>query len=171
MKSLYLLRHAKSSWAEAGLGDQQRPLNPRGLRDAPMMGERFRERGETLDAVLSSPAKRAQTTAELFIRACGYAGPGIVTEADLYFLGSGSIESVIRAQSGDAQALMLVFHNPDITHFVNSIDYDFHVDNLPTCGLIRLACAIDNWTDWSRDTTNFEYYDFPKNDSGEVLRV
>lgn len=170
MKHLYLLRHAKSSWSEPGLDDQSRPLNQRGLHDAPMMGERLQQRGERLDRVLSSPALRARTTAELFCGAAGFAAGDIAIEPDLYFLGSGSIEAVIRAQAAGARALMLVFHNPDITHFANSIDYEFHVDNVPTCGLISLHCAIDRWSDWSRETSRVDYFDYPKNESGEVLR-
>ena len=171
MKSLYLLRHAKSSWSVPGLGDQRRPLNKRGLHDAPMMGERFRDRGESLDHVVTSPALRARTTAELFAQHCGFAVDSIAIEEDLYFLGSGSVEAVIRQQDDRLQSLMLVFHNPDITQFVNSIDYDFHVDNVPTCGLIKLNCDIAQWRDWSRGNSAFDYFDFPKNDSGEVLRA
>ena len=75
MKSLYLLRHAKSSWADHSLDDRQRALNQRGLGDAPMMGERFNSRGESLDRVVSSPAVRAHTTAGLFAEACGFPVP------------------------------------------------------------------------------------------------
>ena len=171
MKILYLLRHAKSSWAEPGLGDQQRPLNKRGSGDAPMMGTRFAERGEHFDHLVSSPALRARSTAELFAGACGSAGNEIELNADLYFLGSGSIEEVILAQDDQVNHLMLVFHNPDITGFVNSIDYEFHVDNIPTCGLIKLSCDVDQWSNWSRDSARVDYFDFPKNDSGNVLGV
>ncbi len=168
MKSLYLLRHAKSSWAEPGIGDQQRSLNKRGFADAPMMGERFLTRGEHLDHIVSSPAVRARTTAELFTKSCEFVTDEIETNAALYFLGSGSVEDVILAQDDRVKSLMLVFHNPDITHFANSIDYDFHVDNIPTCGLVKLCCDIAQWRDWSRDNSAFEYFDFPKNDSGAV---
>ncbi len=170
MKSLYLLRHAKSSWAEPGLSDRQRPLNKRGLHDAPIMGERFRERGESLQGIVSSPAVRAHTTAELFARACGFPTGEIAHEEDLYFLGKRSIEHAILGQDDQLESLMLVFHNPDITYFTNSIDYDFSIDNMPTCALVKMNCDIAHWSDWSRDTTTFEYFDFPKNDSGEVRR-
>ncbi len=170
MKALYLLRHAKSSWAEPGLDDRQRPLNKRGLHDAPMMGERFERRGESLQRIVSSPALRARTTAELFAASCDFPVSEIAQEEDLYFLGNHSIENVILSQEGAVEALMLVFHNPDITYFVNSIDYDFRIDNVPTCGLIRVNCEIERWSDWSRDSAEFEYFDYPKNDSGEVLR-
>jgi phosphohistidine phosphatase len=154
MKSLYLLRHAKSSWAEPGLSDRQRPLNKRGLRDAPVMGGRFRERGESVQRIVSSPAVRAHSTAELFAEACGFPAGEIAREEDLYFLGDRSIEHCIRGQDDRMETLMLVFHNPDITHFAK----------------VRLNCEIAHWSDWSRDSTSFEYFDYPKNDSGEVLR-
>jgi len=170
MKSVYLLRHAKSSWSDGSLSDKQRPLNPRGLRDAPDMGARFGARGETLDRVLSSPAERAQSTARLFCEACDFPPEEIAIEPDLYFSGSGSIGDLILDQDDRLRSLMLVFHNPDITHFANSIDYDVRIDNVPTCGLIKLVSDIAQWRDWSLDNSEFEYFDFPKNDSGDVLR-
>jgi len=170
MKSLYLLRHGKSSWAEHGLSDQQRPLAKRGLHDAPMMGERFHSRGESLDRVISSPAVRAHTTAQLFCEACGFPPQDIETESDLYFLGSGSIGDVILGQDDQLRALMLVFHNPDITFFANSFEGALRIDNVPTSGLIKLTCDIAQWRDWSRGNTAFEYFDYPKNLSGEVIR-
>jgi len=170
MKTLYLLRHAKSSWADSTLGDKQRPLNSRGQQDAPTMGERFAARGETLERVVSSPALRALTTAQLFSEACGFAAEDIALESDLYFLGSGSIEALILEQDDRFDCLMLVFHNPDITYFANAIDDEVRIDNVPTCGLIRLVCNIEQWGDWSPATTAFDYFDFPKNPSPEVLR-
>ena len=170
MKNIYLLRHAKSSWADGSLSDAQRPLNDRGRRDAPEMGARFAARGETLDRVLSSPALRAHTTAGMFCEACGYPAADIVVEPDLYFSGSGSIADLIRAQDDSVRSLMLVFHNPDITHFANSIDYGVRIDNVPTCGLVKLIGDIAQWRDWTPDDTDVEYFDYPKNQSAEVVR-
>ncbi len=170
MKSLYLLRHAKSSWSDGNLSDKQRPLNDRGLRDAPMMGKRFKARGESLEGVVSSPALRANTTAQLFSEACGFASQDIELESDLYFLGSGSIEDIILNQDDQQGSLMLVFHNPDITYCANSFGKQFRIDNVPTCGLISLSCDITRWRDWSNTTTTFEYFDYPKNLSGAVMR-
>jgi len=170
MKTIYLLRHAKSSWDDSSLSDKQRPLGKRGLNDAPEMGARFGTRGEELDQVLSSPALRAHTTAKLFCEGCGFPPDDIVVEPSLYFSGSGSIEDLILAQDDRLRSVMLVFHNPDITYFANSIDYDVRLDNVPTCGLVRLDSDIAQWRDWSRDNTVFEYFDYPKNLSGEVVR-
>lgn len=170
MKTIYLLRHAKSSWADSSLSDKQRPLAKRGLHDAPEMGRRFAERGERVERVLSSPAMRAHTTAKLFCEACGYAADDIVVEPELYFSGSGSIVDLILAQDDRLQSVMLVFHNPDITYFTNSIDYDVSIDNVPTSGLVRFDSDIAQWRDWSPDNSVFTYFDYPKNLSGEVLR-
>lgn len=169
MKSLYLLRHAKSSWADPGLEDRHRPLNKRGQRDAPEMGSRFGARGERLERVISSPAKRALTTARLFCEACGFPADRIETEEHLYFLGAGSIRELILAQPDEADSVMLVFHNPDITHFSNSITDGFRIDNVPTSGLVRFASDITSWRDWSGDNTAFGYFDFPKNTGGGVI--
>jgi len=170
MKTVYLLRHAKSSWDNSLLSDKERPLNDRGLRDAAAMGARFAGRGEAVERVLSSPAKRAQTTARLFGEACGYSPAEVAVEPRLYFSGSDSIEDLILSQDDELRSIMLVFHNPDITRFVNSIDYEVYIDNVPTCGLIKMVSDIAQWRDWSADNSRVEYFDFPKNESGDVMR-
>lgn len=170
MKTLYLLRHAKSSWDDSTLADRERPLNARGSKNAPQMGSRFQARTESVDLIVSSPAKRALSTARLFAEACGYDTDRIDVAEDLYFLGAGSIEALIRAQSDSVGSLMLVFHNPDITSFANSLDYELHIDNVPTAGLVRFSCGIGSWAEFDRDTTRFEYFDYPKNPSDTVLR-
>ncbi len=173
MKTVYLLRHAKSSWDHHGLSDRERPLAKRGLRDAPAMGKRFAERDERIDLVLSSPAKRALTTAELFCQNCGYPIDHIIVDDDLYFLGSGTIEALVRAQDDRVTALMLVFHNPDITYFANAIgdSGETYVANVPTAGLIKSVCEVGSWGDWNHARARCEYFDYPKNDTGDVIRA
>ena len=162
MKTLFLLRHAKSSWDNPTLEDRQRPLNKRGTRDAPIMGGRFLARDEPLDLIIASPATRAISTAELFAEACGFPREKLVEEADLYFTSTRSIVDLIVRQDDEIQSLMLVFHNPDITSFANSIDTSNQIVNVPSCGLIKLTCDIASWRDWSVSTTRFDYFDYPK---------
>ena len=162
MKTLFLLRHAKSSWSVPGLDDSERPLNKRGLKNAPTMGRRFKSRQETLDLVLTSPARRARTTAQLFVEACDLSPDIIIEEPELYFSGAHSIENIIISQDDRIQSIMLVFHNPDITHFANSIDVAHRIVNVPTCGLIKLASKIECWQDWSVANSEFLYFDYPK---------
>ena len=165
MKTLFLLRHAKSSWNDPTLEDRHRPLNNRGTRDAPVMGSRFMARDESLDHIITSPAIRARCTAELFAEACGFPSENILEEADLYFTSTQSIEDLIVRQDEEIQSLMLVFHNPDITYFANSIDTANRIANVPTCGLIKLNCDIASWQDWSVSNTRFDYFDYPKKGS------
>ena len=162
MKTLFLLRHAKSSWGNPTLDDQYRPLNKRGLHDAPLMGSRLKARNETFDHIITSPATRARRTAELFSEACEFPLEDIVEKNVLYFTSTRSIEDLIARQDEQIQSLMLVFHNPDITHFVNSIDTANRIVNVPTCGLIKLKSDIENWQDWSVSNARFEYFDYPK---------
>ena len=162
MKTLFLLRHAKSNWSDPRLDDSKRPLNKRGLKNAPDMGRRFNSRQETLDLVLTSPAVRASTTARLFVEASGHSSTIITEERELYFSGTRSIEDIIVKQDNRIQSLMLVFHNPDITHFANSIDTSSRILNVPTCGLIKLLCDIDDWRDWSASSSELDYFDYPK---------
>ncbi len=162
MKTVFLLRHAKSSWANPGQDDCLRPLNRRGLGDAPEMGRRFKMREEKLDRVLVSTALRTRTTAELFVEVAGYTREIIDEEPDLYFSRMRTLEDIILEQDDRFQALMLVFHNPDITHFANSIDTANRITNVPTCGLIKLQSDIDQWLDWSVRKTSFCYFDYPK---------
>jgi len=163
MKTIYLLRHAKSSWRDPTLEDEYRPLNNRGMRDAPMMGDRFKALGESLDHIVSSPARRARQTADLFAKACGFPRDNIIEDAALYFTGMDSIAALIAGQDDRLQALMLVFHNPDITRLANSIDAANRISNVPTCGLVKLTSDIENWRDWSAANTRFVYFDYPKN--------
>ena len=163
MKSLFLLRHAKSSWSESGLSDENRPLNKRGKHDAPLMGERFRQLEESLDLILTSSALRARQTAELFANACGYPPEGIVEESELYLSGRRSVEDVLAIQDDCHELLMLVFHNPGITDIVNLCDAAIRIDNVPTCGLVKLSSDIRHWRDWSWSKAQFQYFDYPKN--------
>jgi phosphohistidine phosphatase len=166
VKTLYLLRHAKSSWSDPGLDDLQRPLNKRGNRDAPIMGERFGAREEVLDLILCSPALRARRTAELFARACGFPVGKIVERPDLYFSEIDAIKNIIVSQDDQYRSQMLVFHNPDINAFVNSINSTPYLNNVPTSGLVKFTSEVDHWRDWSSSNAQFEYFDYPKKSSG-----
>ena len=97
MKTLILVRHAKSDWNEPGLSDIERPLNERGKKDAPMMAKRLRKKGLKIDAFLSSPAKRAFRTARFFAEEFDVKKDNIQVEKVLYGALSGQFEQVIAA--------------------------------------------------------------------------
>lgn len=161
MKTLYLVRHAKSSWQDNSISDQQRPLNSRGLRNAPEMGLRLHAEDVAIDQIVSSPANRALSTAKFLASNIGY-DPGLIEENEqLYFNGTSSMLELIHQTEADINALMLVGHNPDMTLLLNRI-CGYQVDNMPTCAIatIELDCE---WPDVNDNSGSLLNYDFPKN--------
>jgi len=169
MKRLTILRHAKSSWSDASLADFDRPLSGRGRRSAPEMGRRLHERGEMPDLVISSPAKRAVTTARMACRELGYPESRIVEEKGLYLAGAAQIFGILRSLETLADHLMIVGHNPGLTDFANDLA-DAHVDNLVTASLFVVECDIGDWNELAPGAGRFRYYDFPRNERGQPYR-
>ena len=146
MKTLLVLRHAKSSWDDAALDDHERPLNKRGRRDAPRMGELVREHGLIPDVVISSDAVRARLTAEAVIEAARYAG-AILLDRRLYLAGPADILSLLRTVGEKAETVMIVGHNPGLEELVAQLTGDWQ--DLPTAALAQIVLPIDRWRDLS----------------------
>ena len=142
MKTLLILRHAKSSWDHPGLRDHDRPLNPRGRRDAPRMGRFLVERDLVPERIVSSTAVRARTTAEL---AAGEFDPEveIETTSDLYLASPDNYVDVVEAMGGAEERLMVVGHNPGITALVWHLTGDG--EHMPTAALAAVELDIDDW--------------------------
>jgi phosphohistidine phosphatase len=165
MKRLTLLRHAKSSWDDATLADFDRPLAPRGRRSAPEMGRRLKSRDEIPDLVVSSPAKRAITTARMACREMGYAESRIIEEPGLYHASAGRIFELVGSLETLAQHLMIVGHNPGFTDFANALA-DARIDNLVTAGVFVVELDLEYWTELEPGAGRFVYYDYPRNERG-----
>jgi phosphohistidine phosphatase len=161
MKTLYLVRHAKSSWQNTTLSDEQRPLNKRGLRNAPEMGLRLNADNTNIDQIISSPANRAINTAKLLASGIGYDIKRIEQDDQLYFGGTSTILNLIHETGSDINSLMLVGHNPDMTMLLNRI-CGYQVDNMPTCAIaiVHLDCE---WPEVNDDSGELHNFDFPKN--------
>jgi phosphohistidine phosphatase len=142
LKTLLLLRHAKSSWAEAGRADHDRPLNARGLRDAPRMGELLRDEGLEPDGVVASTARRARETADLVVDAGGFDG-AVALDEDLYGADVDAILEVVRRYGAAAQTLLVVGHNPGMEEVLEHLtDAQEH---MATATLAAIEVAIDDW--------------------------
>lgn len=161
MKKLTLVRHAKSSWKDPHLTDEERPLNQRGRRDAPEMGRRLAERDVVPDLLISSPAERALTTAQLIAEAIGYPPEGIEEEDLLYLAGVDEWMEVIWSLDDALDQVMLFGHNPGLTDLVNTIS-TLRLANVPTCGVIELAFDIDRWCQVGRVRPRQATFDYPK---------
>lgn len=161
MLTLFLCRHAKSSWAEPGLSDKERPLNERGKHDAPLMGEVLRNKPESADLIISSPAKRALKTAKLISDEIGYSRKEIITDDRLYMAGTHDFMNVIKECRDKYDTIMLFSHNYGITDFANYIG-DSDIENIPTCGIVKIRLDFRNWEDVKKEKGKTEYFIYPK---------
>jgi len=148
MKTLLILRHAKSSWDIPALADHDRPLNKRGRRDAPRMGALLRDQGLVPDIILSSTAKRARATAELAGEAAGYSGPISLT-SKLYLAAPEDYIAVLRNLPAEIETAMVVGHNPGLEDLLEELTG--LAEHLPTAALARVALPIADWPELTTD--------------------
>ena len=163
MKTLYLLRHAKSSWADRELTDQDRPLNSRGLTDIPKMSARLREKS-AVQAIISSTAARAFSTARLMGEGIGIPAESVSSNDEMYLSGPLKLLEIVRQLDDMLTEVMLVGHNPAITEFVNSMTGG-SISNVPTCGVVTLKLNSDTWTDAAFDEAKLIEFDYPKKEA------
>lgn len=162
MKTLILIRHAKSSWDEIGMDDAERPLNERGKKDAPQMASRLKEKKLDVDLFISSPAKRAYKTAKFFAEEYGLEKKEILIVNKLYGASVGGFLEVISTIEDKHKTAAIFSHNPGITEFANTLT-SVHIDNIPTCGIFAVQAITDKWSDFPRAEKNFLFFDYPKN--------
>ena len=162
MKSILLVRHAKSSWEDFSLPDIDRPLNNRGKRDAPEMAERLIEKKLEVDAFISSPAKRARKTAEIFSKAFGNKKKDVDINEDLYEAGQADFEKVIASIPEEHNVVALFSHNPGITEYANTLT-STRIDNIPTSGIFAVQAETDSWENFASAQKQLLFFDYPKN--------
>lgn len=144
MKTLYMLRHAKSSWDDHSLSDFERPLNERGLRTAPFIGRLMKDRELKPDAVVSSPALRASQTAELVRHAAGFE-PAIKHDERIYEASVGTLVSVIVEAGVDSSSLLIVGHNPGAEGLIYFLTGE--IAPMPTAALAVIELDIETWSE------------------------
>lgn len=159
--NLFLCRHAKSSWSEPGLADKERPLNERGKFDAPLMGEILKNKQESPDLIISSPAKRAYKTAKIIAEKLNYDIKNIEVENELYMAGKSDFLDVLTKCSSENKSIMLSSHNYGITDFANYIS-NSDIGNIPTCGIVKISFTFKNWEDLKNNKGKQQYFIYPK---------
>ncbi len=162
-RTLIIIRHAKSSWADPGQDDFDRPLNDRGREDAPVMGARLKQRGLLPDIILCSDAKRTRQTAKRMAEALGISKDNIETQHELYLASPEQIENTLTKVGSNHKIVYLIAHNPGITEFVNEVSDRFRIDNVPTCGMVGIRFSAASWADYSRSEREIIFFDYPKN--------
>lgn len=150
MKTLLVLRHAKSSWDDSSVDDHDRPLNERGRHDGPKVGERLREHQLTPDVIISSDAVRARLTADAVADASRYVGD-IVLDARLYAASVADILEVLRTvPKSDDGSVMIVGHNPGLEELVMRLTGERQ--SMPTASVAQIVLPIDRWSELDAST-------------------
>jgi len=162
LKYIYLVRHAKSSWDSPNLADFDRPLNKRGKRDAPFMGDILKAKKIVPSVMISSTAKRAITTAKIIAKKIGYADKSIKRSVDAYSFEDIDWLRLLRKQSDSMESIMLFGHNPAMTDLANLLTKGAFVDNIPTCGIYAIQFEIDSWKTLDRKMGELLFFEYPK---------
>lgn len=162
MKTLILVRHAKSSWDTAGLSDFDRPLNERGKKDAPEMAARLKEKDLEIDCFVSSPAKRAKKTARYFAEAFDLKKDDICLLDQLYMATPEAFRNAVSSFDNKCNAAAVFSHNPGITDFANGLT-NVRIDDMPTCSLFAVSADVDSWKEFMAAEKKFLFFDYPKN--------
>jgi phosphohistidine phosphatase len=171
MKRLIVVRHAKSSEAEPGQKDFDRPLSDRGKKDASQMGQRLAGESISIDAFVSSPAKRARKTCKLFMAEYNRNRDEIIFVDRLYHAPSETFYEVISELNSEIQSVAVFGHNPGITEFVNTLTNTMHTDNMPTAGVFAVEADIRDWKEFQSAEKKFLFYEHPKMMGGVELLV
>jgi len=161
MKKLFIVRHAKSSWDYPELDDFDRPLNKRGKRNAPEMGQRLAQRNVKPDLMISSPAKRAAATARRIAEQISFPISRIQKESLLYHGSTGNMINMIKSVNDSVNILMIFGHNPGLTDLANHLSGS-DIYNIPTCGITEIDFDISSWNDLAANKGNLISFDFPK---------
>lgn len=165
MKTLILVRHAKSSWDAADIQDFDRPLNDRGKKDAPDMAQRLKDKGIKVDALVSSPARRAKKTARLFAEGLKKEKDAVIYIDRLYGADSATLADVVNALPDKYGVVALFAHNPGLTDFANTLT-NVRIDNMPTSGVFAVQANVNSWTQFGAAAKSFLFFDYPKNPLG-----
>jgi len=163
MKQLTLIRHAKSSWAEAGLSDFDRPLNKRGECDAPNMGQRLHKRAMPIDCIISSPAKRAISTAHIIAQTLHFNVANIIEEPRIYEATTGTLLTVVQALEDRFNNVLMFGHNPGVSQFGYYLSGQ--LQDLPTCAMFAMQFELEHWANMQPNSAEVLFFDYPKNNA------
>jgi len=160
VKRLILIRHAKSDWADPSLKDFDRPLNARGLRDAPKMSERLVIAHKSIDAIISSPAQRAKSTAAFFANVYLDKKLKVQFEPRIYDASIFQLFGIVTELDSELDTVILVGHNPGFSELTTYL-CGVHIQ-MPTCAVAELVFEVDDWKLISANSGRLVGFDYPK---------
>jgi phosphohistidine phosphatase len=160
MKTLFIVRHAKSSWDNSSHADFDRPLNERGIRNAPEMARRLVLRGLSPQHIITSPANRAISTARLMAVQFGQSEEMLIVEDSIYEASRQDLHRVISRQNPDYGTLMIIGHNPGMSDFLNWLCDEEEI--LSTASIAEVQVDSNKWNGWERGNGKLIHLDYPK---------
>ena len=161
MKTIYLVRHAKSSWKYPNLDDFERPLNKRGRKSAPFMGTILKKLKVAPDLIVSSPANRAAMTARIIADKISYPLDNIRYSESMYEFSANALIDVVEHLDDGVNKAMLVGHNPALTDMANYIG-NKPISNIPTSGVFCVELHISSWKKINEHCGKLKFFEFPK---------
>lgn len=165
-RTLVLIRHAKSDWGTAALRDYDRPLNARGLRDAPELGRRLREDLRLVPAkVLSSTARRAAETTRGVLQGLDLIHMSVQWEDKMYHASPATLEEVLFGVDDACRVVFMVAHNPGISQFAHHLLPGLPLAEMPTCCAVAIQTDAPRWADLPLSKTHLLFIDTPKQPS------
>jgi phosphohistidine phosphatase len=159
MRTLYLLRHAKSSWKDASLADFERPLKDRGRVAAEAMGRFLASKKAHLSMLISSPSIRTRQTVELVLRETSL-GAEPQFDQRIYEASLSILVQVVSEIPDDNKAAMLVGHNPGMEELLAFLTRESR--HMPTCALARISLDSSGWKEVGRSSGKLEWFVTPK---------
>src|SRR6185437_7349009 len=163
MKTLLIIRHAKSGWDDPSLSDFNRTLTERGKSDAAMMAKRIITNEIKIDAFASSPAKRAKKTAKIFMKEYKKNETDLLLIPSLYEPSVADFYDAVETLDDKNDIVAIFSHNPGITEFVNSLECS-PIYNMPTCAIFGLKIKTKHWKEFTEAEKEFLFFDYPKNE-------
>ena len=160
-KTLYITRHAKSDWDDSSLTDFERPLKSRGEKDATMIGKILHSKDVHPYLIISSPAKRAISTAHILAGEIKYPIEKIVADEAIYEAATSELLEIIEQLDDKLSGIMLIGHNPSFTNLANYLA-DVRFDNIPTCGVVAIAFDVPEWKMIIKNSGKMIFFEYPK---------
>lgn len=161
MKSLYIVRHAKSSWDYPELSDEERPLLSKGVRRTEKIINYLKEKNTTVDLIISSHAVRAYDTARLIAESINYHEKEIIVRSAIYHADTDTLLQEVFAVDNAIDSVMIVGHNPGFTRFANYF-LEEQVDWLPTSGVVKIDFDVERWNDIIDSSRKTDFIVYPK---------
>ena len=160
IKTLYLIRHAKSSWKDIDASDFERGLTKKGKKSIETIGSYLMLRGIHPDLMLASCAHRAEETADRLAKKLAYGG-SINYMRELYFTDTETLRQIIMMQESDIEHIFVIGHNPQITDMANML-MDEHISKMPGMGVVAIDFEIDHWNEIGHTKGKMDFFVFPK---------